>query len=102
MRKVRYSATFIHQFNTLLAQGEAKFGALVTDQKRELVYDAIDHYLARFPKKPRDPDIELYTHAIAGTPFVVIYDFDDAELRVLFVVHGHADRTRIHPGSVEW
>jgi plasmid stabilization system protein ParE len=102
MRQVRYSTTFIHQFNALLAQGEAKFGASVADQKRELVYDTIDHYLARFPKKPRDPDIDLYTHAISGTPFVVIYDFDDTELRVFFIVHGHADRVRIHPASVEW
>ncbi len=102
MRRVRYSTTFIYQFNALLAQGEAKFGARVIDRKRELVYDTIDHYLARFPTKPRDPDIDLYTHAIAGTPFVVIYDFDDTELRVFFIVHGHTDRARIHPASVEW
>jgi hypothetical protein len=75
MRQVRYSTTFIHQLNALLA---------------------------RFPKKPRDPDIDLYTHAITGTPFVVIYDFDDTELRVFFIVHGHADRARIDPAGVEW
>jgi hypothetical protein len=34
MRQVRYSSTFIHQLNTLLAQGEPKFGARVIDQKR--------------------------------------------------------------------
>ena len=102
MRQVRYSTTFIHQLNTLLAQGEAKFGARVADQKRELVYDTIDHFLARFPKKPRDPDIDLYTHAITGTPFVVIYDFDDTELRVFFIVHGRTDRARIDPAGVEW
>jgi mRNA-degrading endonuclease RelE of RelBE toxin-antitoxin system len=102
MRQVRYSTTFIHQFHTLLAQGEAKFGARVADQKRDLVYDTIDGYLALFPQKRRDPDIELYTHAIAGTPFVVIYDFDDEELRVFFIVHGHADRARIDPDAVEW
>lgn len=49
MRQVRYSTTFIHQLNTLLAQGEAKFGARVVDRKRELVYDTIDGYLAQFP-----------------------------------------------------
>ena len=102
MRQVRYSTAFVHQFNTLLAQGEAKFGARVADQKRDLVYDTIDHYLAWLPKKPRDPDIDLYTHAIAGTPFVVIYDFDDTELRVFFIVHGHADRAHIDPAGVEW
>ncbi len=56
MREVRYSA-FIHQLNKLLAQGEAKFGAPVADQKGELVYDTIDHYLAQFPVKPRDPSL---------------------------------------------
>ena len=99
MRRVRYSATFIHQFNTLLAQGEAKFGARVVDRKRDLVYDTIDGHLAQFPQKRRDPDIELYTHAITCTPFVVIYDFDDTELRVFFIVHGHTDRARIDPAG---
>ncbi len=41
-------------------------------------------------------------HAIARTPFVVIYDFDDTELRVYFIVHGCADHTRIDPNDVEW
>jgi plasmid stabilization system protein ParE len=102
MRRVRYSTTFVHQFNALLAQGEVKFGARVADQKRDLVFDTIDRYLAEFPQKRRDPDIELYTHPVAGTPFVVIYDFDEEELRVFFIVHGHADRGRIDPAGVEW
>lgn len=102
MREVRYSLAFIHQFNTLLAQGVEKFGPGVAGRKRDLVYDSIDHYLAQFPKRPRDPDIDLYTHAVAGTPFVVIYDFDDTELRVYFIVHGHTDRARIDPDGVEW
>jgi len=102
MRQVRYSTTFIHQLNMLLAQGEAKFGARVVDEKRDLVYDTIDHFIAQFPRKPRDPDLDLCTHVIASTPFVVIYDFDDTELRVYFIVHGHADRSRIDPNDVEW
>jgi len=32
----------------------------------------------------------------------VIYDFDDTELRVFFIVHGHADRACIDPAGVEW
>ncbi len=64
MREVRYSTTFIHQLNTLLAQGEAKFGVRVADRKRDLVYDTIDNYLAQFPKKPRDPGI-VHGHAAA-------------------------------------
>lgn len=101
MRYVRYSTSFIHQLNTLLAQGEPKFGARVVDQKRDLVYDTIDQFLALFPKKSRDPDSGLYAHAITDTPFVVLYEFDDSELRIFYVVHGHADRTRIDSTDVE-
>jgi len=86
----------------LLAQGEAKFGTRVADRKRDLVYDTIDYYLAKFPTKRRDRAIDLYTHAVTGTPFVVIYDFDDTELRVFFIVHGHTDRAHIDPADVEW
>lgn len=57
MRGVRYSLSFIHQLNALLTQGEAKFGARVADRKRDLVYDTIDHYLARLPVRPRDPSL---------------------------------------------
>jgi mRNA-degrading endonuclease RelE of RelBE toxin-antitoxin system len=102
MRQVRYSATFIHQLNSLLAQGEAKFGARVVDEKRELVFDTIDRFLAQFPSKRRDQDINLCTHVIANTPFIVIYDFDDTELRVFFIVHRHADRIHIDPGDAKW
>ncbi len=52
MRQVRYSTTFVHQFNTLLAQGEAKFGARVADQKRDLVYDTPATTSRSFPRSP--------------------------------------------------
>ena len=102
MRRVRYSATFINQLDTLLAQGEPKFGTRVIDEKREQVFDTIDHFLAQFPRKSRDAEICLYTHAITGTPFVVIYDFDDTELRIFYIVHGHTNRSNIDPSSVDW
>jgi len=102
MRKVRYSSTFIEQLNTLLAQGEPKFGARIIEEKRNLVFDTIDYFLSEYPRKSRDPDIGLYTHAITATPFVVIYDFDDTELRVFYIVHGHANRTGITADDVEW
>ena len=102
MRRVRYSTTFIRQLDTLLAQGEPKFGERLIDEKRDLVFDTIDDFLARFPKKQLDLDIGLYTHPITGTPFVVIYDFDDTELRVFFIVHSHTDRTGINADDVEW
>ena len=52
MRQVRYSTTFIDQLNTLLAQGEAKFGARVVDRKRELVYGTPATTWRSFPRSP--------------------------------------------------
>lgn len=102
MRTVRYSATFIKQSNTLLAQVEPKFGARVIDEKRDLVYDAIDHHIAMHPRKVVDPETRLHAYPVAKTPFVVLYEFDDSEVRVFYIIHGRSDRTRIDPTDVEW
>lgn len=102
MRRVHYSATFVKQLNMLLAQGEPKFGIRIVDEKRERVFDTIDHHLARFPQQVRDPELNLFSYAISKTPFIVIYDFDETELRVFFVVHARSDRARIDPGDVVW
>ena len=102
MRRVRYSKTFIEQLDQLLAQGEGKFGTRLADEKRILVYNAIDHYLAFFPQKHADAKLGLCHHSISKTPFAVLYDFDDNELRIYFIVHARADRSSIDPASVEW
>jgi hypothetical protein len=49
-----------------------------------------------------DDDIGLHTYHVARTPFVVAYDFDDAELRLHLIFHEHADRTKIDPKTVVW
>jgi hypothetical protein len=33
---------------------------------------------------------------------VVLYDYDDAELRVHFIVHKNASLDDLGPGSAEW
>ena len=82
-------------------QGEAELRSPASPyQKRELVYDTIDHYLARFPKKPRDPGNDLYTHAMDRQPFVVIYDFDNTALRVFFIVHGQQTAPSVDPPAL--
>lgn len=103
MKNVRYSTTFIEQFNLLLAQGEPKFGALVVDQKRDRVYDVIDSFLARHPdaKQPHSR-LKLCVYPITKTPFVVLYDFDDAELRAHFIFHNHADLRTLDPTAAKW
>jgi hypothetical protein len=67
------------------------------------VYATIEHVLAAFPAIKRShPDLGLCVYPIARTPLVVLYDFDDSELRVHFVFHRHADLQDLDPTSVEW
>jgi plasmid stabilization system protein ParE len=103
MRQVRLSKTFLHQLDDLLAQGEAKFGASVADDKLERVYSTINNHLALFPAtKRRDRRLRLHLYPVTKTPFVIAYDFDDEELRIHFVLHASADGRLIDPGDVEW
>jgi hypothetical protein len=63
----------------------------------------IDTYLAEFPQNGfRDRRRKLYHYPVTKTPFTVVYEYDNAELRVLFIVHQHADRRRLDPKAVEW
>lgn len=103
MRTVRLSITFNDQLNELLDQGERRFGTAVAEQKKNLVYVTIERFLARHPNaKQRDPSHGLCAYPISKTPFVLIYDFDDDELRVLFIFHGHDDLQELNPSGVEW
>jgi hypothetical protein len=103
MRYVRYSKTFTVQLHVLLAQGRRKFSARVVSEKRTLVYDTIDDHLAHFPATGiRDARLGLHLYTISKTPFLVLYDFDDDEVRLHFIVHQRSDRTHINPKSVDW
>ena len=103
MRTVRLSRTFLESFDELLAQGEAKFGAKVIAEKRARVRRTIERFLAVHPAaKTPHPALGLRVYPIARTPFVVLYDFDDAELRVHFILHRHADLRDLDPASAEW
>ena len=103
MRQVRLSKTFILQLHVLLEQGYPRFGAAVVEEKRSRVYDLIEHHLAHFPasKKP-DPALGLTVYPVDKAPFVVLYDFDDQELRVHFILHAQADRHDLDPTSARW
>jgi plasmid stabilization system protein ParE len=103
MRQVRYSTTFIDQFNALLAQGEAKFGSRVVDRKRDRVYDVIDHFLVRHPNtKPPHAKLRLHLYPISKTPFVILYEATDTELLVHFIFHEHDDLRELDPTSARW
>lgn len=103
MRSVRYSKTFADELEILLAQGEPKFGATVVNAKMQLVRSTVVNHLAQFPGTGRlEPEHGLYVWAVRRTPFVLLYDFTEAELRIHMVVHKSADRTTLDPSRVEW
>ncbi len=102
MRRVRFSKTFRDQLDELITQGYPKFGARVVTEKRDLVLRVITDYLALHPRRPRDAQHGLCVYPVSRTPFVLIYDFDDDELRMLFIFHGRDDLRRLDPITVEW
>lgn len=102
MRRVRVSRTFVDQLNALLEQGFPRFGARVVTEKRERVFGFITGHLAYFPKTPADPELGLCLYTVAKTPFKLVYDFDDDELRVHFVFHASASLVDLDPRSAEW
>ena len=58
--------------------------------------------LAYFPRRPIDPILGVCTYSVTGTPFVLLYDFDDQELWMWLVIHGNADRSKVNLKSVVW
>jgi mRNA-degrading endonuclease RelE of RelBE toxin-antitoxin system len=48
------------------------------------------------------PGTAFRHHVVDRTPFVVVYEYDDTELRVLFIKHRHADRSDLDLRDVEW
>ena len=62
-----------------------------------------NNFLALYPetKKPsKNHGLRLYP--ISRTPFIVLYDFDDVELRIHFVFHARADLRSLDPTTVVW
>jgi plasmid stabilization system protein ParE len=102
-RSVRFSRTFLDQFVEHLAWGEAQFGRAAADAVKDRVFYVIETLLARHPavKRPH-PDLGLTAYPVSGTPFLVLYDFDDAELRVHFILHARSDLAGLDPKASEW
>ena len=85
-----------------MAHGVPRFGPAVVAQKRAAVLNTIRNFLARHPVRPVDPIIGIYAYPVTGVPFVILYDYDDAELRIHLVIHASADRTLVDLGTVVW
>jgi plasmid stabilization system protein ParE len=102
MRRVRYSRSFFEEFATLLEQGVDRFGPTVVAAKRAALLDTINRVLARHPKRPVDPDLGMCAYQVRKSPFVVLYDYDEDELRVHLVIHASSDRTQVDLSKVVW
>ena len=103
MRGVRLSRTFTSQLTDYMDAGEQTYGISVAAEKRVRVYNTIRTILAASPAiKRRHPELGLVIYPISSTPFFVVYDYDDIELRVLFVYIKGKPLDEIDPTAVEW
>ncbi len=44
----------------------------------------------------------ICAYHVTATPFVLLYDYDDTELRIHLIIHAKADRAQIDLSAVEW
>ena len=86
----------------MLEQGIPRFGLDVVEQKRNLIKSTIEQFLTRHPVRPVDPILGIWAYPLTGTPFVLLYDFNDAELRIHLIIHAGADRRLVDLSTVEW
>ena len=120
MRRVRLSKTYDDELEVLLGQGLSGFGVKVVRKPRDRVEWAIEQTLVQHPRRPIDPQLGLCTYHVTKTPFVLLYDFDDTELRddfddtelrddfddtelrVHLIIHAGMDRSAIDLSKVIW
>ena len=102
MRRIRVSRTYQNELERLLEQGIARFGLALVEQKRDLINDTIELFLAHHPRRPVDPALGIWSYPVTDAPFVLLYDFDDDELRIHLIIHESADRTLIDLSTIEW
>ena len=104
-RKVMYSKTFIERLLDFTDRGEQAYGERLAQEKKRLVFRLLDDTIAATPAiKQRHPQLGLVVYPVSHTPFIVIYDFDDEEVRVLTcLLKGAGNRLDdFDPASVEW
>lgn len=105
LRRVVYARTFREQLARFIEQGERRYGARLAEEKEHLVLDFIDTTLARSPGlKPRHPALGLVFYPVSRTPFIVVYDHDDQEVRVMAcLLQGAGERIDdFDAGTVDW
>ena len=71
-------------------------------EKEELTYNAME-FLLEFPEAfRRDPHLPFSRRAVRGTPFILLYSFDDNEVQIHFVIHISANPNNVNPAEVTW
>jgi plasmid stabilization system protein ParE len=102
-RAVKLSKTFNDQLVEQIDYGEQKFGKRVAEEKKVRVLGTIETLLANNPaiKRPH-PELGLVVYPISRTPFIIVYDYDEDELRVHFIFRAGASLEDLDPSSAEW
>ena len=102
MRSIRLSKTFDEQLITYIDEGAQKYGDRVAGDKKALVYKTIERLAPNPAVKRRTPKLGLVVYPVSGTPFFLVYDYDDTELRVHFIFITGKSLGTIDPASAEW
>jgi hypothetical protein len=102
-RRVVRSKTATDGLARLVAQGRPKFGGKVVASKVLKLDRTISQYLAASPHRGLvDQATGLRFYPVTDTPFVIVYEYDERELRVLFITHASADRSPLERANVRW
>lgn len=103
MRTVKVSKTYLAALHEQLVFGQTRYGDRIVDDKRARVSDTISKVLAKHPAiGVFDAALGLHFHPVSRTPFLLLYDFDEVELRIHLIVHRRADRSRLDRSQVDW
>jgi plasmid stabilization system protein ParE len=103
MRTIEYSKTFTQQLTDLLVFGAQQFGPRVAIEKGELVLSLVERVIAPNPyiKKP-NIRVGLVVYPVPRTPFVLLYDETETNVRVHFVIHGRASLDELRTLRAVW
>ena len=105
MRAVVRSRIYLAQLKLLLEIGAERYGAVLVEGKLGRLDHIIETHIAAFPRtKQRDAKLGLVVYPVTDTPFIVVYDFDEHELRLHFVfLTGAGTRLEdLDPNSAQW
>ena len=91
------------QLKDFLDQGIQHFGIAVVEQKFALIDHTLEVFLARHPKAKRpDHKLGLSVNPVSDSPFIVLNDFTETELRAHFIFHKSASLEGLELNSAEW